>query len=292
MKNQIVIILAALVLLAACKGKGSAGYDFVNNSASADTSIKDTASIHQPKLVKKATIKLKVKSVSEASKNILKLTNDYQGMLLHNEMESATERSNDVRISNDSVVRIFSLNTNARIIVSIPVNKLENFLEKVETMGIFVNNHIVDIEDKSIEYTTSKLKLKNRLEMIHQQKTGKITIKDPNNVLMLKDDMVDEQIASQDIDEKVKNATISMDLYQSNTIMKETIVNDDPQSYNLPFLNRAEMALANGWQLFSDIVIGLLNLWVIIVLVILGYLGYNYFRRNTTKKANVIIPQQ
>ena len=292
MKNQIVVILAAIVLLAACKCKSNAGYDFVNNSASADSIIRDTASIHQPKLVKKATIKLKVKSVSATSKNILKLTDDYHGMLLHNEMESATERSSDVRISSDSVVRIVSLNTNARLTIKIPVNKLEEFLEKVETMGIYVNNRSIDIEDKSMEYTSSKLKLKNRLELVHQQKNGKITIKDPNNVLMLKDDMVDEQIASQDIDEKIKNATINLDLYQSNTITKETIVNDEPQSYNIPFLNRAQMAFANGWQLFSDIVIGLLNLWMIILLAILTYFVYNYFRKNKSKLTVPVIPQQ
>ena len=133
-------------------------------------------------------------------------------------------------------------------------------------MGIYVNERRMDIEDKSLDYLASQLKLNSRKELVSQQKTGRVVFKDPNSVLDLKDGLVDEQINNKLIDDQVKYSTISLSFYQSNTISKEIIANDDPSDYNLPFLSRAGMALANGWYMFKELVIAALNIWVFIII--------------------------
>ena len=198
-------------------------------------------------------------------------------MVTHHQMGSTVERSEDIRLSDDSVMRVSAFNTTADMIVKIPSEKLEDFMSRISHMGIYVTSRKMDIEDKSLDYLSAKLKLKNRREMIAQQKNGKIKIKDPAAVLWLKDDMVDGQINNQKIDEAVSYSVIGLCFYQSNTIYKERIANGDPSAYKIPFGNRLLMALSNGWALFTELILGLANLWVLaltgvgIWIVVRGY---------------------
>lgn len=262
MKAKFLIPLAGLAFLCACKGKPGS-YEVVNNSSSADTVGKD--SVSGPKLVKTAGIHFKVKNVQQTAERITALTTTINGMVIHHQMGSTAERSQDIRISNDSVMRITAFNTSADMTVKIPSTKLDEFLNQVGHMGIYVNDRRMDITDKSLDYLSAQLKLKNRTELVNQQKKGKIIIKKPEDVLNLKDDMIDQQMCNRQINDEVKNSIVTLSFYQSNTINKEVIANDDPSAYNLPFFRRLGMALENGWGIFVDVIIGIANLWVFIL---------------------------
>jgi hypothetical protein len=263
MKTKFLIpLLAGLGLLCACKGK--TGYEAINNSSTADTIARSDSTI-ATKLVKTAEMHFKVKNVQQTGEHIVTLVTGYNGMVMHHKMGSTADRSQDIRISNDSVMRITSFTTNAEIIVKIPTAKLEDFMSQVAHMGIYVNTWGMDITDKSLDYLSSQLKLKNRNELVSQQKKGKIVIKNPADVLLLKDDQVDEQISNRGIDDAVKNSVVSLSFYESNTINKEIIANDNPAAYNLSFFKRLIMAMANGWNIFVDVIIGIANLWVFIL---------------------------
>jgi len=265
--SNLIALLCVAVTLNSCLSKNASDYKALNSSSS-DSSLvaADTTAIKQPKLIKTADIRFKVKNVQQTGENISALTTQYNGMVMHHDMTSSEQQSNDVHISNDSVMRVSSFNTTADMTVKIPAEKIEQFLNTVSHMGIYVNERRMDIEDKSLDYLASQLKLNSRKELVSQQKTGRVVFKDPNSVLDLKDGLVDEQINNKMIDDQVKYSTISLSFYQSNTISKEIIANDDPSDYNLPFLSRAGMALANGWYMFKELVIAALNIWVFIII--------------------------
>jgi predicted small lipoprotein YifL len=281
MKTRILlfITLAAVVLLAACKGK-SGPYEFVNNSKSANadsaTGVDTTPST--PKLVKTAEMHFKVRNVQRAKDSIISLTKLYGGMVMHHQVQSSAEQSKDLHISNDSIQRISVFSTNADMTVKIPSEKLEEFMTKVGHMGLYVNISRMDIEDKSLDYLSSQLKLNSRKELISQQKKGKVIIKDPSSVLYLKDDLVDEQIGNRKIDDAVKYSIISLNFYQSNTISTENIANDDPSAYNVPLFQRLCMAFGNGWNIFIDVMVGLANLWVFIIAGTVLWRGIVYYK--------------
>jgi hypothetical protein len=286
MKLQILIpLLAGVVLLAACKGKGGS-YEVVNN-ASADSVKFDSAKADQAKLVKIANARFKVKNVQKTSEAIAALTTGYSGMVMHHETSSTAERSEDIRISNDSVMRVTAFNTTATMIVKIPSEKLEEFMNNVAAMGVYVNNRTMDITDKSFDYLSAQLKLKSRRELVSQQKTGKVIIKNPANVLALKDDMVDQQVNNREIDDAVKNSIVSLGFYESNTINKEIIANDDPSAYNLPFFKRLAMAAQNGWVIFVDLMVAITNLWVLAVAAILVWVIVRNIRKRLVVKTEL-----
>jgi hypothetical protein len=265
--SNLIALLCVAVTVCSCKNKNASDYKELNNSSS-DTVLvaADSTVPKQPKLIKTADLHFKVKNVQQTGENISALTTQYKGMVMHHNMTSSELQSNDVRISNDSVMRVSSFNTTADMTVKIPSEKIEQFLNTVSHMGIYVNERKMDIEDKSLDYLASQLKLNSRKELVSQQKTGRVVFKDPNSVLDLKDGLVDEQINNKMIDDQVKYSVISLSFYQSNTISKEIVANDDTSDYNLPFLTRAGMALANGWNMFKELIIAALNIWVLLVL--------------------------
>jgi len=276
--NILMSMLTGMLLLYACKSKSS--YEPINNSNS-DTSLVKMAdtSVAVSKLVKTAEIRFKVKNVQQTSESISALTVKYNGMVMHHEMISTAEQTHDVRLNNDSVMRISAFNTNADMAVKIPVEKVDAFLDTVSQMGIYVNERKMDIEDKSLDYLSAKLKFNSRQELVAQQKKGKVVIKDPGAVLNLKDDLVDEQINNKRIDDEVKYSVVSLNFYQSNTINKEIVANDDPSTYNLPFFNQLGMAIQNGWFLFSELIIGLVNLWAIILCGVAIWLTIRFLKK-------------
>jgi hypothetical protein len=274
MKPKVKSMLVAVIILlcAACKNKT---YEPDQRSATADSAMVATggnADSVKTKLVKTADIRFKVKNVEQTSENISALVGKDGGMVMHHNVAASVEQTHDVSLNNDSVMRVSAFNTSADMIVKLPVEQVDDFLNLVTRMGIYITERKMDIEDKSLDYLQSQLKLKNRADLVAREKTGKVTIKDPTAVLNLKDDLVDEQISNRRIDDEVKYSTISLSFYQSNTIYKEVIANDDPSAYNPPFYKRIANALENGWQLFSEIIIGLMNLWVFILVGIAAWI--------------------
>ena len=277
MKNKILIpLIAGLALLCACKGKNNT--EFLNRASTADSATIDSAIVTTPKLVKTAKMYFKVRSVKQSISKITGLVASYDGMIIHHKLESININSTNARVSNDSVMRVTCFNTNADLIIKIPVDKLQEFMNQISDMGLHIDESTMDITDKSLDYLSARLKLKSRTELVNQQKKGKITIKNTANVLNLKDEMVDEQIANKEIDNAVKYSTVSLSFYESNTISKEVIANDDPSAYELPFFKRVSMAFENGVQLFEDTFITLINLWLFIIIALGCWLLFKKYR--------------
>lgn len=285
MKTKFLIPLAGLVFFCACKGKN--GYEVVNNGVSNADTISKADTVAASKLVKSAGINLKVKSVSQTAIRITNLTTGFGGMVIHQQISSSIQGSHDVRVNKDSVMRITSLSTTANMMVKAPAVKLNKFMDSVASMGLYVTSRNLDIADKTLDYLSAQLKLQSREELVSQQKSGKVIIKSPAKVLDLKDDMIDEQIGNRQIDDAVKKSVVNLSFYQSNTINKEVIVNDDPSAYEQPFPNRLLMACQNGWALFKDILIGLANIWFLLLAGVLVWLYIIIIRRSRKTKSGL-----
>ncbi|SCW69735.1 DUF4349 domain-containing protein [Mucilaginibacter sp. NFR10] len=284
MKTKLFLaLLAGVLLLGACKGsnyeairdeKASSSADTV--AVSADSTKVETTSA---KLVKTADMRFKVKNVQQTGDAIAALTTSSGGMVMRHQMQANVESSQDIRVSDDSVKRVSALSTSADMTVKVPSDKLEAYMTEIAHMCMYVTLRKMDIEDRTLDYLSEKLKLKNRQDLVDQQKKGKVVIKNPVNVMLLKDDMVDQQIGNMRTDEAVKYSIVTLSFYQSNFINQEMIANDDPSAYQLPFFNRLMIALSNGWHLFVELLLGLANIWVFIVLSAVLWVLYRYYKR-------------
>jgi hypothetical protein len=267
MKTKLFIpLIAGLGLLCACKGR------IKNESADSTSQVSkfkrsrvvnvDSATV-SPKLVKTADMHFKVKNVQQTSDNIAALTKKFNGTVVHHLISSTAGNNIDIRKSNDSITRVTVLNITAEMTIKVPPINLENFISEVVHLGIYVNNSKMDITDKSLDYLSTRMKLKNQDELIALQKKGDTGAKDPDNLLSFKNNMVDQKIQNHRIDDSVKNSTVTLYFYESNVVSRETIANDNLSAYNPSFFKRLSISIENGWSVFEDIFIAVANFWIL-----------------------------
>lgn len=278
MKTRIFIAIAGIALFAACKG--SSNYDSQASGADTVSLTTNKPLSTNPKLVRTADMNFKVKNVQQTGDSIAMLTNRYNGMVMHHQMASEVENAENIRISNDSIRQVTIYKTTADMTVKIPSANLEDFMNHVGRMAVLTMSRKMDVEDKSFDYTSAELKVKNRKEWVAQTKTmDKESAKDPDAVLALKDGMVDNQVNNLKTDAAVKYSTIILSFYQDKTISKQLIANDYPSAYHPPFFSRLLMALANGWYIFSEIILGVANMWMFVLAGITLWMGYKMYKR-------------
>ena len=287
MKTRVIYwgALLCLIFIVGCSGK-KAHYEVAaaDSVAVAPGGAADTGQ-GKPKLVKTADMRFKVKDVQHTGEEISDLTVAFHGMVMHHANSSTIEKSTDVVSSADSVMRFSSYYTDADMTVKIPSDKMEDFMNRVSHMAVFVNTRNMDIQDKTLDYLASQLKVTGRSQFIAQHKTGKIKIKNIDDVLALNDDQIDKQIDNRRIEDAVKYSTIGLNFYQSNTVAKELIVNDDPSNYTLPFFTRLGNAFMSGWYIFNETLIALTHIWVFIALALVGYYGFRYYKKKMAANA-------
>lgn len=276
MKTKFLIPLAGVALFCACKGYSpansvdSTSADFQKEKAISSRS--DTSHAGQ-KLVKTAGMRFKVKNVQQTSDQIAALTANCGGMVIHHFINTATTDSTNLRKSNDSLLRITVVNTIAEMTVRIPPAKMEDFVSQVARMGIMLNNMKMDINDKTLAYLSTRLKLKNEKELADNPGKG------PGNLLDFKNHLVDKQISNLKTDDSVKNSTITLSFYESSVINKEIIANPDLSAYNFSFSTRLATAIDGGWHVFVEILLALAYFWVLIPISVVSWLVVRYYKR-------------
>ena len=284
MKTKIICLgICFALFLAGCEGKKN--YEIAHTAAdSTSVGAKTDTTLIAPKLVKTANMNFKVKNVQRTCEDVSVLVTNYRGMVMHHAMQSAVQRNYDNPISRDSVMHVSSYNTTADMTVRIPSEKMDEFMNAVGKMAIYINTRNMDIEDKTLDYLASNMKVQSRSEIIAQQKTHNIKIKNAESVMALKDDLIDLKINNRRIDYETKYSTISLSFYQTNTVAKEIVVNDDPSSFRVPFFTQLGNSIVSGWMGFNDVIIFLANLWVLFLLAAIVWYGYFVYKKKQEVK--------
>ncbi|MES2279328.1 MAG: DUF4349 domain-containing protein [Bacteroidota bacterium] len=273
--KTLMALLAGSTLLAACKGSGSR----------TDASSADSATIiDSVKLVKTADMRIKVNNVQKVAGQISKLTHDCGGMVVHHDMQSHVTDKRDITLANDSIKKLTVYNTSADLTLKIPTEYVELFMDSLNQMGLFVDERKMDVEDRTLDYLSQKLKVQNREASVKLRSKIKLTQRGADSILQLKDDVVDRKVGNLRTNDAAKFSTLSLTLYQNNAVSTEIVASDDLSNYNNPLSTRLGMAISNGWNFFSQMIIGLVNLWAFIVAGLLIWGGVVWYRR---KKAAI-----
>jgi hypothetical protein len=281
-KTLNLMLFIGIALFAACKSSSPRDEKLSTADTASIGIVKDTSS--QVKLVKTGSINFKVKDAERTSESISELTNKYNGMVMHHNLTATVDQTKDFHLSNDSILRVSSITAVADITVKIPPSKVEDFMNDVSRLGIYVTERKMDITDKTFDYVTEQLKQKNRAEIVEQQKTKEVKIKDATTLLNMKDDMVDQKVNNMRTDDAVKYSVIELHCFQNSRVNKEIIADDDPSAYKSSYLSRLGIALQNGVEVVEEIALVIANLWSLVLITALGWLGFRYYRRKHPKQ--------
>lgn len=252
------MLMAGIVLLAACKGRSA--YDDTSDTVSTP---KDSV-----KLIKTAKMQLKVKNVQQAEDSLYMLTLALDGRIVHNKLESTVIDSQRVEMNKDSVMQIIVYKSLADVAIKIPTHNIEDFMAKLGHLSIYTNNQQMDVEDKTLDYMSDKLKAQNRAEAVTTRQQHHLDAKNDttiNSTLNLKDDIVDRKVRNLKITDSANYSTLVVNLYQNHSVSKEIIANEDLSLRTPSFGSRIGLALTRGWFYFSELIVMIMHLWAFIL---------------------------
>ncbi len=269
------MLISSLYFFSCNRSDEKYGISALSDSTSASGLTGDSV-----KLVKTAGIIFKVKDVEQSGRSISAMAHKFGGLLFNQSYEAAETGRNELKISTDSLLVISTYTPQADITARVPAENLEEFMYGVADLGYFTASHLLNIDDKSIEYLENILKQKNRKEVLASPATGKAKSLTDIQTIGVKDEITNGQMADRVIDANANYSLVHITLTQNSIVKKEIIANYVTADYQLPFGKRLLNSLNDGWQYFLSFFIMLANLWVFILVSILVFIFYKFASRN------------
>jgi hypothetical protein len=242
--------------------------------------VDSVATVAEPKIIKTADMRFRVKNVQNTKEQLSQTIKAQGGTVAEFSIESIIQETQKVKQSVDSLKEITSYRTEGYLVANVPAEKLDDFTNTVAKMAVFVDNQSLKLDDQSLAYLGNRIKAGNRIEAANQM--NKVAGKKSTSVetsLNIKDDYVDRKLQNLSIDNRVKYSTITLQFYQDNTIKTTVVANDDIYDYKPAFGNRLWMGIINGWTIFKELIIGLANIWALILTGVAIFFLIRYFIR-------------
>ena len=278
-KYLICIAIATSIYGCNSDKKDYASSDYTSTeSLDSTVSSKDTAST--PKIIKTADIRFRVKDVQH-TKEQLSLTLKAQGGTVSEfSIQSYIDESKKVKYSTDSLKEIISYRKEGMLVARVPSEKLDDFINVVAKMAVFVDQQAMKMDDQRIIYLANKLKAQNRVEALKTiNQTAKRKGNNVETSLSIKDDYVDKKIENLSIDDRVKFSTITLNFYQDHTVKTYIVGNDNLNDYRPGFFQRLGLNLIDGWLIFKELILVIANLWMLILVGLLTFFVLRYYLR-------------
>ena len=250
----------------------------VNDIVTAQTA--DTASVAS-KIIKTADIKFRVQNAWKTKTQISNELKVCGGTLVESYIQSNVVQKEYSKYSADSLLEISAYNTIGALTVKVPSENLDKFVDAVISYADFVDSQSIKFDDQSINYLVNKLKAQNRVAASNAMEKI-VTRKKEEQVektLSLRDNVADHKAASLSVDNQVKFSTITLNFYQENTIKKAVIANNNLTDYRPDFFKRLGLNLLNGWGAFTEIILVLANIWILLLAVAGVAFGINYYKK-------------
>ena len=239
-----------------------------------------------------ADLRFRTKDLTKTTQRIEEMTRNYGGFVAKSEQRSSVESTNTVSISNDSLLEntIYTLQT--ELLLRIPNKYFDTLLLKVQPMIDFLEHRSLTADDVSLSMLTNRLRTQRSRQLAQHlrqavdkngKKLGEVVTAE--NILAETQNEGDEAAVSNlSLQDKVDFCTVSLNIYQRKQVQQRMIAdNSRYENFRAPFFSRLWEAIANGWFGFLEIIVGLSNIWTLLLLGVGGWFAWRKLRKQKIK---------
>ncbi|RXM38773.1 DUF4349 domain-containing protein [Chryseobacterium sp. CH21] len=232
-------------------------------SSVADMKVKDK------QFIKTADVNMEVKDVYNATIAIEKSVQDLGGFVTNSNLQSNVVSENTYNTSNEEAMLVKKYQTENRMQVRIPTEKLGELLTAINTNKLFLNSRSINAEDVTANIKYSELEGKRNQktsENISKLKTNKDKVK-------LDDENMSEgnlqKFSSMNMTDDLKYSTIDIYIKEPQLRIAEIAVTnttsiDNKYKYN--FIYDAKDGFVYGFYLIQRIIVALINVWPLLLI--------------------------
>ncbi len=286
--------LTIITLLFSCKKADYDSGELADAKMAADTTaISSSAAVEQKdskqKFIRTADIKFKVKNVVKSTYAIENAVQKFGGFVTYTNLQSNIHDQIKTKISQDSTLETTKYSVENNITIRVPNTKLDTIIKTIAKQIDFLDYRIIKADDVSIKLLANQLSQKRgvvnekRVEKAIDTKGKKINdVIDAENTLANQkeenDNHIIENLSMQD---QINFSTITLQLYQNETIKQEITAGEKDSAAYKPNLGIQIIdALKSGWYILQAILVFFINLWPIILLIISGFFLYKkYYKK-------------
>jgi hypothetical protein len=265
---------------------------------SPETYISSSAALENPndttrRMIRTANIKFKVKDVIQATYSIENIVVKNNGFVENTNLTSQINRTKETQIKEDSTLLTTYYTVLNSLILRVPNTQLDATLKEIAQFVEFMDYRVINARDVTLDLLSKRLE-QSRLARYDSRMTNAIdnTGKRLNDVSGAEDNLLRRQaqadeakLANLQILDRIKYSTITLSLYQNQSIKYEVIAKEKTiKPYSTPFGTRFIDALKFGWTIVVEFFLFLVNIWSIILIGVLVFCGVRYFRKRISKR--------
>lgn len=290
-----VAISATLLVMSGCAGnhENNASESVAPPAASRQESVNVQSDQQEGKLperqfIRTSEMKFRVRDVSGTTNQIEHIVKQNQGFVTYTNLKSTVENQQTVQKSLDSSLESIQYVVTNEITLRIPNAKLDSTLYSIAALVDFMDYRIIKADDVALQMKSNQKAQARALQ--NSQRISKHTDSKKGNISQASDAdiaVADQQQAADDAEinnlslmDQVAYSTVSLSIYQRTETKFWTIVNPEAQNVKTGMGIRIWDSIKTGWYFAEDLFVGILRLWFVVLLVLIGYLIYRkYFRR-------------
>lgn len=296
-KLSAILVIALVFIIFSCTPKAaeeSMAYDstavMVSSSAAVENNKDSTR-----KFIRTADLRFKVKSVVKSTYDIEDITARVGGFVTSSNLISDEYSKETKEISLDSSVIITRFVVTNSITIRVPNTKLDTTLKQISRNIVYLNSRVIKADDVALQLLSNSLtinrstKNEKRLKEAIENRGQKLNeTTSAEELLLNKQEQADNaRISNLSLKDQINFSTINLTIYQNEGVIYEKIASEKNTSqYKPSFGFRILDSLMNGWVIFEEIVIFLFNLWGLVLLGVILFLGYKLYVIKFKKKKN------
>jgi hypothetical protein len=240
------------------------------------------------KYLKTADLKFRVNNVIQATYQIEDLTRGFGGLVQSTHLESRVDRTTLVPVSQDSSLETVYYTVVNSMTLRVPEKKLDSLLRSFTPLVEYLDHRTVNIENVYLQLLANHL---TQLRVKKQQERMKKNIdtkgKDlaqmnvSEEILFNREAEADTSlIESLSLKDKMAMSTVTLHIYQRQSIKRELIYNDkNVEAYSPGFGYQIGRSFNRGWHAFKVFTIFIVQFWMLIPLGFIGFILYKVFRK-------------
>ena len=285
--------LVIIALLFSCKKADNTSAEATADYATTDsTAVSSSAAVEnkdsKQKFIRTADIKFKVKNVVKSTYAIENAVAKFGGFVTYTNLQSNIHDQIKTKISQDSTLETTKYSVENNITIRVPNTQLDTVIKSIARQIDFLDFRIIKADDVSLKLLANQLSQKRstlnekRVEKAIDEKGRKINdIMDAENTLANQKEASDNRtIDNLSLQDQVNFSTVTLQLYQNETIKQEISASEKDSNAYKPNLGIQIIdALKNGWYILEAIFVFFLNLWPFILICLGSFFLYRKYIR-------------
>jgi len=285
--------LVIIALLFSCKKADTTAADTAFSASTDSTAVSSSAAVEQKdskqKFIRTADIKFKVKNVVKSTYAIENATQKFGGFVSYTNLQSTINNQIKTKVSQDSTLETTKYTVENNITIRVPNTQLDTVIKTIAKQIEFLDFRVIKADDVSLKLLSQQLSKKRsastekRIEKAIDSKGKKINdiVEAENTLANQKEANDNNTIENLSLQDQINFSTITLQLYQNETVKQEIIASEKDSSSYKPNLGIQILdSLKTGWYILETIFVFMITIWP---LLLIGFGGFFLYKKHGKK---------